>query len=52
MIFCVWQRVTIICVKYVQKAFLIQIFIKQLLTKYHIFMKLPKIAHIHKNRNF
>ena len=26
--------------------------IKQLLTKYQIFMKLPKIPHIHINRNF
>ena len=35
-----------------QKYFQIQTLIKQLLTKYQIFTKLPQISHIHRNRNF
>ena len=35
-----------------QKDFQIQTLMKQLLTKYKIFPKLPQISHIHKNRNF
>ena len=37
---------------YVQKDFWIRTLIKQLLTKYQIFMKLPQISHIQKNRTF
>ena len=44
--------IRVICVTYVQKNFKIQIAIKQLLTKYKIFKKLPQISHIHKDRNF
>ena len=36
----------------VQKDFTIRNLIKQLLTKYHFFTKLPQISHIHNNRNF
>ena len=32
--------------------FQIRTLIKQFLTKYQIFKKLPQISHIHKNRNF
>ena len=35
----------------VQKHFWIRTLIMHLLTKYKIFTKLPKISHIHKNRN-
>ena len=48
----VWQIITIICFTYLHKDFQIQTFIKQLLTKYQIFTKLPQISHIHRNRNF
>ena len=41
-----------ICVTHVQKNFQIWASIKQLLTKYQIFTKLPQIPHIHINRNF
>ena len=37
---------------HVQKDFKIRTLIKQLLTKYQIFTKLPQISHIHNNRNF
>ena len=46
------QIITIICVTHVQKKFLIRASIKQLLTKYQIFMILPQISHFHKYRNF
>ena len=46
------QIITIICVTHVQKNFQIRASIKQLLTKYQIFTKLPQIPHIHINRNF
>ena len=42
----------IICVTHVHKNFEIQTSTKQLLTKYQIFTKLPKIPHIHINRIF
>ena len=45
------QIITMIRVTHVQKDFKIQTLIKQLLTKYQIFMKLPQISHIHKNHN-
>ena len=48
----VLQRITIICVTRVQKNFQIRASIKQLLTKYQIFMILPQISHFHKNHNF
>ena len=48
----VLQIITIICVTYVQKDFQIQTSVKQLLTKYQIFKKLPQIEHIHKNHIF
>ena len=48
----VLQIITIICVTHVQKNFQIRASIKQLLTKYQIFTKLPQIPHIHINRNF
>ena len=48
----VLQIITIICVTHLQKNFWIWTSIKQLLTKYQIFMKLPQIPHIHINRNF
>ena len=35
-----------------QKDFQIQTLIKQLLTKYQIFTKLPQISHIYSYRNF
>ena len=35
-----------------QKDFEIRTLIKQLLTKYQIFTKLPQISHTHKNRIF
>ena len=38
--------ITIICVTHVQKNFQIRASIKQLLTKYQIFTKLPQIPHI------
>ena len=41
-----------ICVTHVQKNFSIRTSIKQLLTKYQIFTKLPQIPHIHINLNF
>ena len=44
--------ITSISVTHVQKNFEIQTLIKQLLTKYQIFMKLPQIPRIHLNRNF
>ena len=34
------------------KEFQIRTLIEQLLPKYRFFKKLPKISHIHKNRNF
>ena len=34
------------------KGILDRTLIKQLLTKYQFFTKLPQISHIHKNRNF
>ena len=46
------QIFTIIWVTYAQKNFKIQTLIKQLLTKYQIFTKLPKISYIHKNHIF
>ena len=46
------QIITIICVTYVQKNFSIRALIKQLLTKYQNFTKLPQIPHIHINRIF
>ena len=46
------KTITIICVKYVQKDFYIQTLIKELLTKYRIFTKLPQISYIRKNHNF
>ena len=46
------QIITIICVTHVQKNFEIRASIKQLVTKYQIFMILPQISHFHKNRNF
>ena len=46
------QILTIACVTYVQKNFQIRASIKQLLTKYQIFTKLPQIPYIHINRNF
>ena len=48
----VWQIVTIICLTYVQKDFQIQTLIKQLLTKYQIFMKSRHMSNFHENRNF
>ena len=48
----VLQITTIICVTHVQKNFEILASIKQLLTKYQIFMILPQISHFHINRNF
>ena len=33
------------------KEFQIRTLIKQLLTVYHFFTKLPQISHFHKNRN-
>ena len=42
----------IICVTRVQKNVQIRASIKQLLTKYEIFTKLPQIPHIQINRNF
>ena len=48
----VLQIITIICVTHVQENFQIRTSIKQLLTKYQIFTKLPQIPHIHINRNF
>ena len=47
-----WQIITIICVTNVQQGFSIWTLIKQLLTKYQLFTKLPKILYIYKNRNF
>ena len=44
--------ITVICVTYVQKDFYIRTLIKQLLTKYRFFTKLPQISHIRKNHNF
>ena len=44
--------ISLICVTYVQKDFYIRTLIKQFLTKYQIFFKLPHISHFHKNRNF
>ena len=41
------QKIIIKCITYVQKDFYIRTLIKQLLTKYQSFMKLPKISHIH-----
>ena len=38
----VLKIITLICVTYVQKDFWIGTLIKQLLTKYQFFMKLPK----------
>ena len=38
----VWKMIAVICVTYVQKDFLIRTWIKQLLTKYQSFKKLPK----------
>ena len=49
--YCVRKIITAIWVTYVQKDFEIRTLIKQLLTKYHFFTKLPQISHIHKNRN-
>ena len=48
----VLRIITIICVTYVQKNLLIRTWIKQLLTKYQIFTKLPQIPRIRINRNF
>ena len=48
----VLQIITVICVTHVQKNFQIQTWIKQLLTKYQFFTKLPQIPHIHMNLNF
>ena len=45
-------EITIICVTYVQKDFKILTLIKQLLTKYQIFTKLPQISHSHKIVSF
>ena len=46
------QIITFVRVTHVQKDFQNQTLIKQLLTKYQIFMKLPQMSHIFKNRNF
>ena len=48
----VQQVVTIVWVTYVQKGFLVRIWMMELLTKNQIFSKLPQITHIYKNRNF
>ena len=48
----VLQIIPIVCVTHVQKNFQIWTSIKQLWTKYQIFMKLPQISHIHNNRIF
>ena len=47
----VWQIITFVRVTYEQKDFKIGTLIKQLLTKYQKFTKLPQISHIHKNHN-
>ena len=47
---CVWLIITIICVTNCAKGFFETNFlikIKQLLTKYQIFTKLPQISHTH-----
>ena len=44
--------IRVICAICVQKDFKIRTLIKQLLTKYQFFMKLPQISHIRKNDNF
>ena len=43
---------TIISVTYVEKDFYIRTLIRQLLTKYQFFKKLPQISHTHKNCKF
>ena len=43
---------TLTLVTYVHKNFQIRTLIKQLLTKYAFFMKLPQISHTDKNRIF
>ena len=48
----VLQIITIICVTYVQKNFLNQASIKQLLTKYQIFTILPQISPFRKYRKY
>ena len=50
--FGVRQIITITRVTHVQRDFWIRSLMKQLLTKYQIFTKLPEISHIHKNYNF
>ena len=48
--YTVRKIITVIRVTQCAKGFLIQTLIKQLLTKYQFFTKLP-LSHIHKNRN-
>ena len=44
----VLQKITTKCVTYAQKDVKIRTIMKQLLTNYQIFAKLPQISHIHK----